>query len=264
MKVTIQNVLDKLMEPVPELARTVDILLTGNKETLVKGIATTFLATHDVIQQAIDLGVNLLITHEGLYYSHLDRTGKWTSDPVFLEKKRLIEQSEIAIFRFHDYIHMYEPDGITSGLIQRLNWETYIEKDYKAASILALPKMPLKEIVSYVKDKLQIPYVRVAGDLSLGCKRVGISVGYRGGNENSIPLFHQDKIDLLISGEGPEWETPEYVRDAVQQGLKKALIFLGHAESEKAGMEYIAQKIQTLFPSIPVHFIEEKPVFEIL
>jgi len=264
LTVTIQNVLDKLMEPVQKTENTVDTLKAGNPKALVRGIATTFMATNDVIQQAIDLGVNLLITHEGLYYSHYDRTDKWQNDPVFLEKRRLIEQSDIAIFRLHDHIHRYEPDGITTGLLHSLNWESYIEKDYAAVSILTLPGMPLREIVNDVKLKLNIPHVRVVGDLSLVCERVGVSVGYRGGGENCIPLFHQEQLDLLISGEGPEWETPEYVRDAVQQGRNKALLILGHAESEKAGMEYLAKKIKTLFPNIPVHFLEEKPVFQIL
>ncbi|MCR2822871.1 Nif3-like dinuclear metal center hexameric protein [Lederbergia panacisoli] len=264
MTITIKDVLDKLKEPVPKIENTVDMLITGYQDEYVKGIATTFLATTNVIQQAKKLGVNLLIIHEGLYYSHFDKTEKWQHDFIFLEKKNLIEQSKIAVFRLHDYIHKYKPDGITSGLIRILNWESFVEKDDAAASILTLPAMSLREIVYYIKSKLNIPYVRVVGDLSLVCERVGVSVGYRGGSEISIPFFHETQLDLLISGEGPEWETPEYVRDAVQQGRKKALIFLGHAESEKAGMEYLAQNIQSLFPNIPVHFIEEKPVFQIL
>jgi hypothetical protein len=98
----------------------------------------------------------------------------------------------------------------------------------------------------------------------MSCKRVGVLVGYRGGGESVLPLFEKENLDLVIYGEGPEWETPEYVRDAVRQGRKKALIVLGHAESEMPGMEYFARELQEKFPSIPVHFLPEKSVFRIL
>lgn len=264
MKLTIQSVIDKLIEPLPKVEKTVDTLKSGKQENLVKGIATTFMATNNVIHQAIALDVNLLITHEGMYYSHHDKTDKWLSDPVFLEKKNLIEKSNMAIFRLHDSIHLCKPDGITTGLIYSLNWESHVEKDHATECILTPPPMSLGGMVEYIKQKLNISYVRVVGDLSMICKRVGVSVGYRGGGESAIPLFHQEQLDLIISGEGPEWETPEYVRDAIHQGRKKALIFLGHAESEKAGMEYLAKKIQLVFPNIPVHFIDEKAVFQIM
>ncbi|MCM3110909.1 Nif3-like dinuclear metal center hexameric protein [Lederbergia lenta] len=264
MTITIQHVLDRLMEPVQKQKVTVDALKVGDKDALVKGIATTFIATNEVIQQSVDLGVNLLITHEGIYYKHHDKKDRLLNDPVTLEKKRLIEKSNIAIFRFHDYLHAYKPDGIMTGLLHSLSWESNVEKSYYDASILSIPVMSLEEIAEYIKRKLNIPYVRVVGDLSMICERIGILVGYRGGGENTIPLFNQDQLDLIITGEGPEWETPEYVRDAVQQGRKKALIVLGHAESEKPGMLYLANQIQSIYPNVPVHFIDEKPVFQII
>lgn len=55
------------------------------------------------------------------------------------------------------------------------------------------------------------------------CQRIGLLAGYRGGGEVVIPLFQNQNLDLIIAGEGPEWESPEYVRDALQQGKKKHL-----------------------------------------
>ncbi|GIN57034.1 hypothetical protein J8TS2_13530 [Lederbergia ruris] len=264
MMIKVEEVINELIKPIPEPEKTVDTLIVGEKDKVVKGIGTTFMATYDVIQRAIDLGVNLIITHEGIYYSHHDQTDKWIQDPIYLEKRRLIESSDMAIFRLHDAIHLYKPDGITKGLLHSLDWGCYVEKNDLTESILTLPAMTLGEFAEYVKKKLNIPYVRVVGDVSQICKRVAVSVGYRGGGENAIPLFVREQLDLLITGEGPEWETPEYVRDAVQQGRKRALIFLGHAESEKAGMRYLAKKLKSVYPTIPVHFLDEKPVFQII
>lgn len=264
MMVTIQDILNKLMEPVDRLESTVDTLKSGNPLEEVKGIATTFMATQHVIKQTIARGANLLITHEGTFFSHLDSTEMLGNDSVYREKQRLIEESGIAIYRFHDYWHRYKPDGIMAGLIQALGWQSYITENQPAAAILTVPTMTVKEIAAYAKSKLGISFVRVVGDLSMSCKRVGLLAGYRGGGAMSIPLFENENLDLIISGEGPEWETPEYVRDAVYQGRKKALIVLGHAESEEPGMKYLAEWMGTMFPNIPVQFIPDKQVFQLV
>jgi putative NIF3 family GTP cyclohydrolase 1 type 2 len=264
MAITIQHVLDKLMEPVNEIPNTVDTLKSGNPNMEVKGIAITFMATQEVIQQAIDLGANLLITHEGLFYSHIDNLEILESNHVYMEKRRLINESGIAIYRFHDYFHRYQPDGIMVGLIEALGWESYVEKIQPTSTTVKIQPTPVREIAEYVKEKLGIEFVRTVGDLSGICTRIGLLAGYRGGGTLSIPLFEKENLDLIISGEGPEWETPEFVRDAVYQGKQKALMVLGHAESEVPGMKYLAEKIQATFSTIPVHYISERPLFQVV
>lgn len=264
MTITIQQVLDQLTAPVQLLENTVDRLLTGDPGTSVTGIGITFMPTYQVIQQAVELGVNLLITHEGPYYSHQSQTDWLQQDPIYVQKQGLIEASGLAMFRLHDYIHKYEPDGITAGLVQALDWENCIDRVHSASMILDLPEMTVVEIAEHLKLKLNVPYVRVVGDMAMRCRRVGILVGYRGGGTNAIPLFAQERLDLIIAGEGPEWETPEYVRDARQQARRQALIMLGHAESEAPGMKALAKRLQALFPAVPVHFLEEQPLYQIL
>ncbi|AHA58143.1 hypothetical protein M493_09737 [Geobacillus genomosp. 3] len=77
-------------------------------------------------------------------------------------------------------------------------------------------------------------------------------------------MFEQEHLDAIIYGEGPEWETPGYVRDAVHQGRRKALIVLGHAESEEPGMRYLAEWLGLQFPDVPIHFIQETPLFQVV
>ncbi|KXG10841.1 hypothetical protein AT864_01432 [Anoxybacillus sp. P3H1B] len=264
MTLTVQNVLDKLMEPIGEIPNAVDTLVHGDPNMKIKGIATSFMPTCHVIQQVVKMGANLLITHEGLFYSHTHNTEILKNDPVYDEKRLLIHESRVAIYRFHDYWHRYQPDGIMVGLVRALEWEAYVSEHQPAATILIIPKMTVKEIAEYVKRRLGIPFVRVSGDLSAPCTRIGLLAGYRGGGALSIPLFEKEGLDLIIYGEGPEWETPEYVRDAVHLGRQKALIVLGHAESEEPGMKYLAEWLKVIFSNIPICFISEKPIFQVV
>ena len=51
---------------------------------------------------------------------------EWLSDdPVYLEKKKLIKEHQIAIWRFHDHMHMDVDDGIYRGFDEELDWGKY-------------------------------------------------------------------------------------------------------------------------------------------
>jgi putative NIF3 family GTP cyclohydrolase 1 type 2 len=264
VSITIRTILADLMGNVEQIEGTVDTLSTGNPDTEITGIITAFCATQYVVERAIAIGANLLITHEGVFYSHHDPREWLENDPVYHAKLSLIERSEMAIFRYHDYWHRHTPDGIMVGLLRELEWSTYVDEQQLTATILTVPAMTVSEAAQYIKRKLGIPYVRVAGDLSQTCRHVGIVVGYRGGGTTAIPLFNQHHLDLIIAGEGPEWETPEYVRDAVHQGRSKALIMLGHAESEAPGMKYLAEILAEKYPMLPTYFIAEQPIYQLV
>lgn len=264
MSVNIKAVIEALINPVGRLEQTVDTLTFGNPDTEVTGIVTAFMPTQFVIEQAIQRGANLIVAHEGPFFSHHDDRAKLKDDPVFEEKRELLEASGIALFRFHDYWHRYKPDGVIEGLIQELEWMPYVQEHHAASSILQTPTETVSGIAEHVKKQLGIPYVRVHGDLEMKCSRIGLLAGYRGGAQNTLPLFESEQLDLIIYGEGPEWETPEYVRDAVFQGRHKALIVLGHAESEEPGMKFLAKKLTSMYPEIPVHYIKECSIFQIV
>ncbi|GIP24873.1 hypothetical protein J23TS9_00030 [Paenibacillus sp. J23TS9] len=263
MKTTVQMVMDALIEPVGRLEQTVDTLKFGDPSTEVTGIVTSFMPTRHVIEQALERKANLVIAHEGLFFSHHDDEAEGRADMIHLAKKRFIEESKVAIFRFHDYWHRYKPDGITEGLIRELAWEPYVSEHQPSASLLNIPSLPLKDIAEHVKQRLGVSYVRIIGDLDMTFSRIGMLAGYRGSGSLAIPLFEREHADLVIYGEGQEWETPEYVREAVRQGSPKALMILGHAESEEPGMKALAIRLRAMFPDIPVHYIKEDPLFQL-
>src|SRR5207249_11811725 len=85
----------------PRDPETVDTFKTGDPDTPVTGIATTFLATFDVLKRAAASGKNLVITHEPTFYNHRDETALFQSDPVFREKATFIRDHHLIVWRFH-------------------------------------------------------------------------------------------------------------------------------------------------------------------
>ncbi|KAF9115691.1 hypothetical protein BGX30_006193, partial [Mortierella sp. GBA39] len=245
LRVTAQEVVTYLTEPAGDLESRIDRIIAGSPEAEVRGIGVAFIASHDIVLEASRLGVNLLVTHEGAFYSHQEEQGFAPEDP--------------------DHPHSYRPDIITAGLIEALGWQDYEHRDLGTASVVRLPQSRrLSDIAGHVKQKLNLPYLRAVGDPETVCGQIGVAVGYRGGGQHAIPLFEQERLDLMIIGEGPEWETPEYVRDASAQGRAKALLMLGHAASEEPGMKLISERLAGRFPGLPVHFIPSGSMVEIL
>ncbi|WP_167859100.1 Nif3-like dinuclear metal center hexameric protein [Paenibacillus cymbidii] len=259
MTITVQMIVDRLIEPAGKREQTVDTLKSGSPDAAVRKVAVVFTATYAVIRQAAETGVDLLITHEPTYYNHLDETDLLAGDPVFERKRALIEQSGVAIFRLHDYIHLYKPDGILSGMLQALEWEAYA--DPERLHVLTPPAdegHTSRTIAEQLKRKLGIDSMLVAGDPDMPVKRFAIKPG-AAGFRSHMQLLAKEEIDLLVVGETNEWETNEYVRDAADMGLVKALIVTGHQKSEEAGMSTVVGMLRESFPELQVEMIAGPP-----
>ena len=104
---------------------TVDTIKAGDPSTPVTGIATTFLPTFAVLQQAVAHGDNLIITHEPSFYNHRDATAFLATDPVYQQKRAYIDQHHLVLFRLHDGWHLRQPDGIVEGWVAEAGWQRF-------------------------------------------------------------------------------------------------------------------------------------------
>jgi putative NIF3 family GTP cyclohydrolase 1 type 2 len=253
---TAGELIDRIMAQIPPAttAATADTLKSGSREDPVRGIVVTFTATWSVLQRATDLGANLIITHEPTFYSAEDDTAWLAGDPVYLVKRDCIARHRLVIWRFHDGCHRMRPDGIVIGMAGQLGW-TVAGSPAKVATVFAVPPQSARALAASCRQRLGIGPVRLAGDPDVICRRVGLLVGAPGGR-HQIRHFQTHRVDAVISGESPEWETCEYVRDATASGHPCALIVLGHANSEEAGIAWIARWVRALLPeAIPVHHV---------
>jgi putative NIF3 family GTP cyclohydrolase 1 type 2 len=254
MALSIQRAIETIIAAVPgaPFADTVDTVKMGDAAEPLTGIVVTFLATSEVIEQAAQLGANLVITHEPTFYNHLDATDWLKTHAVYLAKARLIERSGVVIWRFHDYLHSVTPDRTITGLLADLAWESYAlpERPY----VCTIPCLSFQDLVNWVKAHLGLREVRVVGDGAMSCRTVALLPGFPG-PEFQIGTLGQPEVDVLITGEIHEWEVSEYVRDANHLGYPKGLIVLGHAASEEAGVRRMVPWLEERLPGIAIHFV---------
>ena len=252
---------------IPWREKTVDNLLTATPETPIHGIATTMMATQDVIERAVSQGANMIITHETPFYIHQDRIDdtqspggiSLTNDPVLNHKLDYCRKHSVAIFHFHDHWHAQHPDGIAQGMVNQLGWQknvTGFEKLGSAADPkkLTFPGIPLAAFASQIAQTLNARTIRVVGDPNLSVRNVQTSWGYIG-RETGIPLLANPETEVLICGETREWELVEYVQDSIQMGHKKALILVGHVLSEQGGMILCRDWLKSFIAELPIQFV---------
>ena len=231
---------------------TVDTFKAGDPEAPVTGIATTFLATLDVLRRAQAAGLSFTVTHEPTFYHHHEDTSALGDDPVLAAKRAFIEESGLVVWRFHDHWHRRRPDGIIEGMVEALGWGPYRREG--EAPCYDLPETSVGELAADVARRLGAHGVRVVGDPALRTTKVGFCPG-AAPSAMHYRMLQSDGVEVLVAGEAREWETVEYVRDAAAAGFRKALILTGHAAAEEAGMQFLARWLATFVDEVPIEFV---------
>ena len=244
---------------IPWREKAVDNLLTGTPATQVRGIATTMMATLDVIQRCAARNLNMIVTHETPFYLHQDQTADIANDPVLRYKLDFCQKHNIALFHFHDHWHARKPDGIAEGMVAQLGWQKNVD-DPMDPKRLTFPGIPLGTFVHNMQQTLDAKTMRVLGDPALPVHRVQTSWGFMG-REDGIRIFSDPSVDVLICGETREWELVEYCQDSLTMGNKKALIVVGHVLSEQGGMMLCQHWLKSFIPEVPIEFIAAKEPF---
>jgi putative NIF3 family GTP cyclohydrolase 1 type 2 len=256
-RVTARDVISRIQQQVgvPWAAETVDTFKAGDPDTAVTGIAVTMMATMDVLQRAAASGRNLIITHEPTFYNHLDKLDvleQKEDDPVLATKLAFIREHHLVVWRFHDHWHRRKPDGIVAGMVNALGWKKY--QDAKNEYLFTIPETTMERLAADLQAKLSTHAMRVVADPDQRVKRVALVPGASGFEKETRALEMPD-VEVLLTGEPREWETVEYVADAVTQKKGKGLIILGHIPSEQAGMQECARWLKGFVSEVPIEFV---------
>jgi putative NIF3 family GTP cyclohydrolase 1 type 2 len=255
-RLTARAVIERVQKNVgiPWRSETVDTFKAGNPDATVTGIAVTMMATLDVLERAAASEKNLIITHEPTFYNHLGTTAdlQAQNDPVLAAKQEFIRKHGLFVWRFHDHWHARKPDGILLGMTHALGWQKFESPANK--HLFRVPGTTLDNLAEFIKTRLSIRALRVIGDPKLRVTNIALLPG-AAGSAKQIQLLERDDVQALLIGETPEWETVEYVADAVTERKRKSLLILGHIPSEQAGMEECARWLKTFVPEVPIEFI---------
>lgn len=223
-----------------EIERTCDTLKCGAGDKKLTKVVVTMHATVNIIRQAQKWGAELIIVHEPTFYDHWD--DKLENDPVVDAKTALLEETGVAIWRFHDHPHRKLADMIREGTCKSLRLKGKIHPTgFNANSVIELDEtLTVYEIARRFRD-LGAENLRICGNMQAVCKKIALALGTPRG---AYEMLRSPDVDLVLLGEGCEWQLGEYARDAGDLGFNKALMIIGHIASEREGMKFLADYLK--------------------
>ena len=230
---------------------TRDTFKLGDPDSTVKGIATTFMSTFDMLKRANQASLNMIITHEDTFWNDADDVKDLTSNPLYRMKTEYVKNNGLVIWRNHDHMHSQRPDYTVVGELRSIGVKGG-EAAVMTPRVYTIPETTLGEFASQVKRLTGSRAFRCVGDPRAKVSKVLAGPGY------ATPRMTAE-ADVVVGGEQQEadggFDNVAYVADAASLGMAKGLIMLGHVVSEEAGMEDLAKWLQTFVKGIPIQFV---------
>lgn len=242
--------------------KTCDGVIIGNADKECTGIAVTCCPTAEVISKAAKQNCNFILCHEPTFFDGWDRTDWLKENCVYNAKKKLIEETNMTIYRIHDQLHSVRPDGIFYHVTRKLGWEKYAIKkplEFMPGCCFELPETTVGEIAAHLAKVMHIDGMRIIGNPDMKVTRAGIIFHFSGNemDRTNIQFIEENDMQVIIPGEVVDWTIGEYVQDAVSLGIKRALLNPGHFNWEEPGMEGAAEWLaDDLHHEVPVIFIQ--------
>ncbi len=211
-------------------------LLVGDKNNELKKILAGIELSGPMIEEAVKVGANLIITHHPVFFKGTKRLNFSTQEEESNWVRRMIKE-DISLLTLHTNFDR-APSSLHTHLFSQLEiqncrpLETLRERDAQnfpegaGYGIQGELKTEVKavELMPKLKETFDIPGIRFSGDLSAKIKRVGFVSG--------AGMFMWQKAlregaDLFISGDVKHHEAV----DAVNAGLN--VVDVGHFGAEK-------------------------------
>jgi len=226
----------------------------GDAATAVKGIATTAMATLDVLKQAAKANANLILTYEPTFYSRADGHGPGgfgAGDPVVQAKRQFIEKSGLVVFRLRDHWQARKENEMVTGLASALGWRAHRVNNKDA--VYEIPPASAEATVAAIRSRLNLRAgLRAAGDRKATVRRVLL---FPGSMTPATMWQRYSEVDMIVAGEVREWENTHYAADMFTAGEKRALVTIGRVVSEEPGMRACAEWLRTVVKEVPAKWI---------
>lgn len=232
--------------------QTRDHVLFGDKNQEIKKIGVCWVATKQVIQEAINNDIHFIITHENPFYQCSTRMMSAAINAAN-EKKALLEKNHICVYRCHDVWDCIPEYGVHDQWAKRLGFsfeDRNISSYYQSAMI---PQMTVKELSQHVVQVLKEDGqqgVYVFGNTEKVVRRITIGTGAATNIYEMLP-DHPDAV--IVSDDGiNNYDAAQFAID-----MDIPMIVVHHSCSEIPGMKAMETYLHHVFPMLDVSYLKE-------
>ncbi len=229
-------------------------LLIGRKDKEVRKIMVALDASCDVVKQAVENRVDMLITHHPMIFSALKQMNE---DNFIAEKALTLAENGICYYAMHtnfdtvggmaelavgeQFLNLTETSPIEEGEEKGVGLGRY--------GVLPNP-MTAKEVCAYVKEKFQIPFVLLYQSERQKDKVYERIAVMPGSGKSEKKLVVQNGYDLYLTGDFGHHDG----LDAIDMGL--TVIDATHYGLEHIFIAYIGDFLKHICEDIDVILID--------
>jgi len=243
---------------------SVDRIIVGDPETIVKKIGTAWLPYWETCREAVEKGVDVLVVHEPTFYSHWDLDAEeWnkSKDLDFGEnkyrelrdrKREWINKNGLVIIRCHDVWDKIPDIGIPYAFGQALGFSAEdILRQHTYYHVYKTEPAPAIDVARSIALKLESvgqPGVAFYGDENYTVRSVGVGTGCI-----CDPMgfaYLEPDLFIAIDDSVHTWIQTTYAEDT---GIP--LVVVNHGTSEEFGIKLLSEHLKNAFPDHEViHF----------
>jgi len=222
----------------------------GDPTIDVTGVGVAWDLTKNVIEQAIQNGLNMLLIHEPEPF--IAESSKWYSTfltgthPVNLARQRLLLENDICVYTAHSNWDSQPDVGMQPTLAKALGLSDEIKRD-GAVGIYRIAAMSFGELATEVKARLRLGHLRYQGNREQAVSTVALGFGSMGMGVDAILA---NGADAGIFGELRE-KSFIFAREA---GV--GIIEIGHLVSESIGFRSVVDAMKQKLPDLKITFLE--------
>lgn len=209
-------------------------LLVGNGDTKVTKALVTLDITNEVVEEAVNLGAELVISHHPVIFSPLKKIQR--EDAVY----KLIRNGIDALC-LHTNLDLSPEFGVNTCLADAVEVKNYMFADSECLLIGELEKQTTtKEFAEIVKTALNCNGVRFTN----GNKKIKTVAICTGSGGDYAPLAKEYNADVLITGE------IKHNQILTANKLDIAVIDASHYRTEDIVIEPLCRKLAEKFPDV--------------
>ena len=229
-----------------------DVALNGLQvegKSHIKRMATAVSASLNVIQKAVDIKADLLLTHHGLFLKGRDMVVTRT----LRSKLKLLLQHDISLISHHLPLDAHREFGNNWAAARALGWTNLEPFGLMQGRYIGVkgrfPGVTREEF----QEKLQVFYGQKAHWVNGGNEWVESAALISGGSYKSITAAAIEGVDCFITGnfDEPAWH------DAKEEKIN--FYALGHAATEKIGVQMLGEHLHQKFGVAHTFIDEENP-----
>ncbi len=219
-------------------------LMIGDTEREVTSALLALDCTMDVVNEAIERGCGMIVTHHPLIFKGLNKIGVESQQEKMINK---IIKNDIVVYSVHTNIDKV-PEGVSGIMADKLNLgerEVLAKSDQEGSGLGIVgnlrEEMTSDDFISLVKKSFSLSVLKSSAPLQKCIKRVALCGGSGG---SLISGAVKSGADVYISGD------ISYHNFFCEEGFM--IIDIGHYESEIGVIDLLISIILKKFPTFAV------------